>query len=848
MRLKSNRDFLLRLCLGLLYCGQTCCVSLQIKNRHEMYVDYKPGDVWKGMITFGRGHSSENRNLENEGTRNDGKGQVAKDVQADAPSGSLVGAQNIGDWSSSKAAWARMRPTVQCTSDLMKFSAQGSGFSYLQLDRAGTPLSLSQLPLDCGYSIYKTLIGFVFVAPYDGCDVIKKDGSHLLQMIWQGNPVTLSCPMSQASQSLNDPLLENVQTTLAPPTKMPPTSTKPSQVQDLHQLMNFPPVTPPMSEEVSSFPHNPQPAEQQWMHPYFIYPGYYNSLPVKDSSAPTAAPTTAAAPTTEATSTAAKVPPQSQQQQWMHPYFMYPGYYNPLPVKDPSAPTAAPTTAAAPTTKATSTAAKVPPQSQQQQQWMHPYFIYPGYYNPLPVKDPSAPTAAPTTAAAPTTKATSTAAKVPPQSQQQQQWLHPYFIYPGYYNPLPVKDPSAPTAAPTTVAAPTTEATSTAAKVPPQSQQQQWMNPYFMYPGYYNPLPVKDPSAPTAAPTAAPTTVAAPTTEATSTAVKVPPQSQQQQWMHPYFMYPGYYNPLPVKDPSTPTAAPTTAAAPTTEATSTAAKVPPQSQQQQHWMHPYFMYPGYYNPLPVKDPSTPTAAPTTAAVPATEATSTASKVPSQSQQQQQWMHPYFIYPGYYNPLPVKDSSAPTAAPTTAATSTAAKVPPQSQQQQQQLMQQYWNPGYYNPQAFKDPSETTTVPATTATPTAAKVPPQSQQQQQFLNTYQFFNPYVFTPPQPVKDPVYTTAPTTTPSEQPTTKCPGKKPTSATMPSQSQEVDMYYKDPFKPFFVQFLNPSDLNKPKAKTKSWTQVFSHNYPFMNFERNPNPQNPMKDQAITPK
>ena len=40
----------------------------------------------------------------------------------------------------------------------------------------GKPLSLNQLPQDCGYSVYRTELGLLFLIPYDGCDVINQVG------------------------------------------------------------------------------------------------------------------------------------------------------------------------------------------------------------------------------------------------------------------------------------------------------------------------------------------------------------------------------------------------------------------------------------------------------------------------------------------------------------------------------------------------------------------------------------------------------------------------------------------------------------------------------------------------
>ena len=100
-------------------------------------------------------------------------------------------------------------------------------------------------------------------------------------------------------------------------------------------------------------------------------------------------------------------------------------------------------------------------------------------------------------------------------------------------------------------------------------------------------------------------------------------------------------------------------------------------------------------------------------------------------------------------------------------------------------------------------------------------------QSYLMYPGYSNPFM-----PVKDPSQTTeAPTTEvtsstaiPSELPTTSCPDKKSASTAPPPQQslQEQIPYYNEPFQPIFVKFLNPSDPDQPKTKTKSWTQVFS--------------------------
>ncbi|XP_048106593.1 calcium-binding protein P-like isoform X2 [Alosa alosa] len=427
MRLKPNQGVLF-LCLLWFYIGQTCGISLEIVQKDEPHHEERSENIQTGTITFGTGNISLGRNLEyerryvGENTTDDG----SVNVQADDPG--LVGGQSgTHDF----RAWDRMRPKLLCTNDLMKFSAQGPGCSSLQLDSGGTPLSLRQLRRECGYSVKRTAVGLVLLATFDGCDVIKQGNSHLLQMLWHGNPVTLSCPASSSDQAS---LV--VSTTPAPTTKAPSTAAElpPQNQQWMHPLFggyypvmpeNIPPQTTvaPTTEAPTTAAELP-PQNQQWMHP--LFGGYY---PVMPENIP---PQTTVAPTTEAPTTAAKLPPQNP---WMHPLFG--SYYPGMPVKIP------PQTTVAPTTEAPTTAAKLPPQNP----WMHPLFG--GYYPGMPVKIPPQTTVAPTTAA-----------KLPPQNP----WMHPLFG--GYYPGMPVKIPPQTTVAPTT-----------AAELPPQNQQ--WMHPLF---------------------------------------------------------------------------------------------------------------------------------------------------------------------------------------------------------------------------------------------------------------------------------------------------------------------------------------------------------------------------------
>ncbi|KAG5268323.1 hypothetical protein AALO_G00211310 [Alosa alosa] len=178
----------LGLCFVFLYIGQTCGISLEIVQRDELHRKERSENIHTGTITFGTGDISLGRNLEYEG-RSVGE-NIADDgsvkFQADDPHPGQVGGQSATE---DFKAWHRMKPNLLCTNDLMEFSAQGPGCSSLQLDRGGMPLSLSQLPGDCGYSVKRTAVGLVFVAPFDGCDVLKRGNSHLLQMLWHDNPL-----------------------------------------------------------------------------------------------------------------------------------------------------------------------------------------------------------------------------------------------------------------------------------------------------------------------------------------------------------------------------------------------------------------------------------------------------------------------------------------------------------------------------------------------------------------------------------------------------------------------------------------------------------------------------------
>ncbi|XP_029910603.1 uncharacterized protein LOC115361323 [Myripristis murdjan] len=92
--------------------------------------------------------------------------------------------------------WLALRPLVQCDGHIMTLTASGLGSTNLLVDREGaSPISLFQLPADCGYSVRMSWRDLVMMAPYDGCYITQENGSYVLPMLWWGNPLKLLCPV-----------------------------------------------------------------------------------------------------------------------------------------------------------------------------------------------------------------------------------------------------------------------------------------------------------------------------------------------------------------------------------------------------------------------------------------------------------------------------------------------------------------------------------------------------------------------------------------------------------------------------------------------------------------------------
>ncbi|XP_036380214.1 vegetative cell wall protein gp1-like [Megalops cyprinoides] len=107
---------------------------------------------------------------------------------------------------SSPHATDSTRPFVWCGSNFMTLTAKESEYPHLQVDRVSAPpLSLSQLPSYCGHTFQLTANDFVLMAPYDGCYVLKEDGSYVLPLLWWETPVKMVCPATPAPAPSSSP-------------------------------------------------------------------------------------------------------------------------------------------------------------------------------------------------------------------------------------------------------------------------------------------------------------------------------------------------------------------------------------------------------------------------------------------------------------------------------------------------------------------------------------------------------------------------------------------------------------------------------------------------------------------
>ncbi|XP_048844447.1 uncharacterized protein LOC125716328 isoform X3 [Brienomyrus brachyistius] len=86
-------------------------------------------------------------------------------------------------------------PMVECGAEIMTLRVKGDSLLYLLVDRGeDSPLPLSKLPPQCGYSLRSTWRDTAFLAPYDGCYGVKEGDEYVLPLRWGGTPLKMTCP------------------------------------------------------------------------------------------------------------------------------------------------------------------------------------------------------------------------------------------------------------------------------------------------------------------------------------------------------------------------------------------------------------------------------------------------------------------------------------------------------------------------------------------------------------------------------------------------------------------------------------------------------------------------------
>ncbi|XP_041967345.1 titin-like isoform X3 [Alosa sapidissima] len=90
-----------------------------------------------------------------------------------------------------------MKPKVECVENSMTLKLHGAaplGVPF-HIDRGNAyPLSLSEMPSVCGYTMRRSWRDLVFSTPYDGCFVAQKESIYVLPLVIYGIPVRMACP------------------------------------------------------------------------------------------------------------------------------------------------------------------------------------------------------------------------------------------------------------------------------------------------------------------------------------------------------------------------------------------------------------------------------------------------------------------------------------------------------------------------------------------------------------------------------------------------------------------------------------------------------------------------------
>ncbi|XP_060883012.1 uncharacterized protein LOC132954475 [Labrus mixtus] len=95
-------------------------------------------------------------------------------------------------------SWLSLQPEVECGEEAMTLTVRRRRAAQLLLDRDNeSPVPLTQLPPQCGYSVQASWKDLRLMAQYNACHVIQEDDHFVLPLLWRGTPVRVSCPSPQ---------------------------------------------------------------------------------------------------------------------------------------------------------------------------------------------------------------------------------------------------------------------------------------------------------------------------------------------------------------------------------------------------------------------------------------------------------------------------------------------------------------------------------------------------------------------------------------------------------------------------------------------------------------------------
>ncbi|KAG5285999.1 hypothetical protein AALO_G00009850 [Alosa alosa] len=163
--------------------------------------------VYYGHLTMGTKKlnlSAEGNPIANDAELFSGSFGDSTDYQSDSYSHVFKGPEDVaeGVFSQNRRTPAvdrllGMKPKVECVENSMTLKLHGAaplGVPF-HIDRGNAyPLSLSEMPSVCGYTMRRSWRDLVFSTPYDGCFVAQKESIYVLPLVIYGIPVRMACP------------------------------------------------------------------------------------------------------------------------------------------------------------------------------------------------------------------------------------------------------------------------------------------------------------------------------------------------------------------------------------------------------------------------------------------------------------------------------------------------------------------------------------------------------------------------------------------------------------------------------------------------------------------------------